>query len=122
MEGSAAARLASMLRTAIKDQALNGADLAREIGRLTGMYPSPMWLSRRVGTAGDTVPMIRVSDELFVIAEAIGMDHPQLAAAVLVSVFPHVNPDEVAEIAGRLHTMSDAPADDVQRRRAHDET
>jgi hypothetical protein len=55
----------------MKDQALSGADLADRVERLTGDRPSPVWVSRRLLGVR---PLIRVSEDLFVIAAALELD------------------------------------------------
>ncbi len=82
---SPAALLAARLRTAAKDQALSGSDIADRVERLTGVRPSATWLSRRVGTAADPVPLLRVSPDLFVLAGVLGLDPMDLIEDVLRS-------------------------------------
>lgn len=76
MSNPEAARIADMLRTAMKSQNLNGPALADEIERLTGNRPGPMTVSRWM--RGER-PLIRVSPELDVIARALKLDPVELA-------------------------------------------
>lgn len=86
MDDSAAARLAGSLRTAMKDQALNGAGLQDRIERLTGDRPTPTWVSRRLG-GSRLQPLIKVDPDLFVIARALEIDRHALIEMVVAAVF-----------------------------------
>lgn len=84
MPDSPAALLATRLRNAMKDQALNGAGLADRVERLTGVRPSPDWVSRRVND--DAVrfqPLIRISRDLFTLADALDLDPMDLIEDVV---------------------------------------
>jgi hypothetical protein len=85
----------------MKDQALNGAGLADRIERLGEPRPTPTWVSRRLGAAAisgqgghspdgegvpQVTPLIRVNDDLFVIARALEVDHDTLTAMVVDAV------------------------------------
>ena len=85
MNDTAAARLAASLRTAMKDQALNGAGLADRIERLTGIRPSPQWVSRRLGGVR-MKPMIQVDPDLFIIAQALNINRETLIAMTTEAV------------------------------------
>lgn len=101
MNDSAAARLADSLRTAMKDQALNGAGLADRIERLTGSRPTPTWISRRLGAPAVTEgsagseqagrsrahALIRVDESLFVLARALEVDRATLIEMVTAAIF-----------------------------------
>lgn len=98
MDETAAARLAASLRTAMKDQALNGAGLADRIERLTGSRPTPQWVSRRVGGSWRKA-MIQVDPDLFVLAEALDINREDLTALIVDAVLGSV-PGEIAEHDG----------------------
>lgn len=85
-EASAAARLAEAFRAVMKDQALNGAGLAERIERLTGTQPSPVWVSRRLGGSRPK-NLIDVDPDLFVIAQALGINRSDLIELVIRAVF-----------------------------------
>lgn len=99
MDDSAAARLAGSLRTAMKDQALNGAGLADRIERLGEPRPTPTWISRRLGSpaisprpdsqsiATRAQPLIKVDPDLFVIARALEVERAALIDMVVTAVF-----------------------------------
>lgn len=86
MPDSAAARIAEALRTAMKAQSLNGADLADRIERLTGTRPSPTWVSRRLG--GRRIKgLVDVDPDLFVIARALEINRDELTQLVTDAIF-----------------------------------
>lgn len=85
-EPSAAARLAEAFRAVMKDQALNGAELAERIGRLTGTLPSPVWVSRRLGGSRPK-NLIDVDPDLFLIARALKINRSDLIELVVRAVF-----------------------------------
>jgi hypothetical protein len=78
-----AARLADKLRTAMKDRALRGPAIADEVERLTGERPkfAAQWISRRL--SGEKA-LIRVSPDLYVLAEIAGLDPVELIVGALV--------------------------------------
>ena len=82
-----AARLADKLRTAMKDQALNGPAIADEVERLTGVRPSPMTVSRWL--SGER-PLIRISPSLRALAQVAGLDLTELVVDSLAE--PAANP------------------------------
>lgn len=91
MADRAAAHLAARLRTAMKDQALRGREVADRIERLTGDRPSEVWVSRRTNPDGvKFVPLLKVSDDMFVIAAALDLDPMDLIEdAVRLAVATH---------------------------------
>jgi hypothetical protein len=75
MVDPAAAHLAAQLRTAVKDQALSGPDIAEKVERLTGTRPDLTWVSRRTNPNSKRFqPLIRVSPDLEVLCLALGLD------------------------------------------------
>lgn len=78
---SEAARLAEALRAAKKAQSLSGTKIAEQIERLTGSRPSAMGMTRRLH---GRVPLIRVSPELFALADILDLDVEQLVLDALL--------------------------------------
>lgn len=91
-----AARLAEALRAGKKDRALSGAQIAEQIGRLTGSRPSLIWVSRRLQGSTGRVPMIRLGapcshcgwrtpieldPQLSAMAEVLGVDPDAVLAS-----------------------------------------
>jgi hypothetical protein len=93
MDDSAAARLADRLRAGMKVRALSGAELARQVGRLTGDgEPDRMWVSRRIGMAKHPVSLMTVSPDLFAIAEVLQLDPVDLVAGAMRDAMAGPNP------------------------------
>jgi hypothetical protein len=62
----------------MKDQALNGSDLADRVERLTGERPNAMRVSRWTNPYGSGRPLIRISPDLAVVAAALNLDPVEL--------------------------------------------
>lgn len=93
-----AARLADKLRTAMKDRALRGPAIADEVERLTGERPkfAAQWISRRLSGAK---PLIRVSPDLYVLAEIAGLDPVALILGVMVEMMEGPSPEPAERVA-----------------------
>lgn len=69
----AAARLAAQLRSAMKDQALSGRELAARVERLTGKPFPEQYVSRRLAPTADR-PLITIPEHLRYFAQVLGLD------------------------------------------------
>lgn len=103
MPNPEAARLAEALRAAMKDQALNGADLADRVERLTGERPNAMRVSRWTNPYRSGRPLIRISPDLAVVAAALNLDPVELICDAVrqardVEVPARPNPGEYADL------------------------
>lgn len=78
MSSPEAARLAALIRTGMKDQALSGVELARRVGQLMGCNYSPVYLSRALN--GDRRPLIQVGTDLLTGKRVVTDMAPELDA------------------------------------------
>lgn len=90
MQSLTTGRLAASLRTAKKDQALNGADIAERAGRLAGKSFTETWVSRRLT---GRKRLVTVDPDLFVLAQALNVGRDELIAMVTDAIFG-TPPDE----------------------------
>jgi hypothetical protein len=78
--GSVAERVATRIRAAMKDQALSGRALARDVARLTSRPYHEVYVSRRLN--GDR-PLITITEDLIHYARALDLDPVQLVTDAL---------------------------------------
>ena len=93
MDNPEAARLAESLRAAMTTQGLNLPALAERVERLTGERPDRMRVSRWTSGAR---PLIRISPDLAIVADALGLDPVDL----LCDAIRAAAADRVAASAG----------------------
>lgn len=99
---TAADRIATALLDARNAKDMNGTDIADRIEGLTGVRPSPTWVSRRTGTAAKRVALLTVDPDLFLIAQALEIDREGLIEIVTEAIFGRSETDAHATTGAAL--------------------